>query len=33
MGMEGDFAWGDGCTMQCAGDILLSHTLDTCMVL
>ena len=24
---------GDGCTMQGADDVLLSHTLDTCIVL
>ena len=34
MGMETDFACGDGGrTMQCAGDVLLSYTLETCMVL
>ena len=27
------FAWGDGCTMQGAGDVLLSCALETCMVL
>ena len=33
VGLERDFAWGDGRTMQCAGDVLLSCTLDTCMIL
>ena len=33
MGMERDFARGNGCTMQCADDILLSHTLESCMFL
>ena len=32
-GTEGCFAWGDEQTMQCAGDVLLSCTLKTCMVL
>lgn len=27
MGMKRDFAWSDGSTMQCAGDVLLSCTL------
>ena len=31
-GDERDFAWGDGCTMQCADDTLLSCTLESCMV-
>ena len=30
---ERDFAWGNGHTMQCADDILLSCPLETCMVL
>ena len=32
-GMAGDFAWGNGRTMQCADDILLNFTPKTCMVL
>ena len=28
-----DFAWGNGHTMQCANDILLSCTLESSMVL
>ena len=31
--MVGDFAWGNGRTMQCADDILLNFTPKTCMVL
>ena len=31
MGMERDFAWGNGCTMQWADDVLLSCTLETCI--
>ena len=31
--MEGVFAWGGVCTMQCADDILLSCTLKTGMFL
>ena len=31
MGMERDFAWGNGCTMQGADDVLLSQTLETCI--
>ena len=33
MGMETDFTVSDGCTMHCADDVLLSCTLETCMVL
>ena len=33
MGMEGNVAWGDGCTMDCVDDVLLSCTLEPCMVL
>ena len=33
MGTERDFDGADGCTMQCADDVLLSCTLDTCMSL
>ena len=33
MRMERDFTWGDKCTMQCAGDVLSSCTLETGMVL
>ena len=33
IGTEKDFAWGDGCTIQCTDDVLLSCTLETCMVL
>ena len=33
MGMERDFTLGDGGTMLCADDVLLSCTLETCMVL
>ena len=29
MRMEKDFAWGDGLTMQCADDVLLSYTFET----
>ena len=32
-GQKRDFAQGDGHTMQCADDVLLSCTLKTCMVL
>ena len=28
MGTERDFAWGDGHTMHCADDVLLSYTLE-----
>ena len=31
--MERDFILGKGHTMQCADDVLLSCTLETCMVL
>lgn len=31
--IERDFTWGDGHAMQCANDVLLRCTLDTCMVL
>ena len=30
---NGAFAFGNGCMMQCAHDVLLSCTLETCMVL
>ena len=30
MGIERDFAWDNEGTMQCADNVLLSHTLDTC---
>ena len=33
MGMLRDFAWGDGHMMQCADDVFLRCTLETCMVL
>ena len=33
MGMERDFAWGDGCTVWCADDVLLSCPLEIRMVL
>ena len=33
MRMERDFVLGNGRTMQCADDVLLSCTLETCMVL
>lgn len=33
MGTKGDFAWGDGYTMKCADNVLLSCTLKTCFVL
>ena len=33
MEKERDFALGDGHIMPCAGDALLSCTLETCMVL
>ena len=33
MGTERDFAWGAGCTVPCADDVLLSGMLETCMVL
>ena len=33
MGMERDFAWGGGHNMQCAADVSMSCTLETCMVL
>ena len=33
MGMEQDFAWGDGHTMQYADNVLLSCVLETCMAL
>ena len=33
MGTERDFTSGDGHTMQCADDVLLRYTLETCMVL
>ena len=33
MGMERDFAWGDGRTVQCTDDVLWSCTLEACMVL
>ena len=26
-------AWGDRCTVQCSDDVLLSFTLETCMIL
>ena len=32
MGMERDFALGDGYTMQCVDDVLLRCTLENCMV-
>ena len=32
-GIERNFAWSDGRTMQCADDVLLSCGLGTCMVL
>ena len=32
MGTERDFAWGDGHTVLCTDDVLLSCTLETCMV-
>lgn len=32
MGMERDFTLGDGRTMQCADDVLVSFILETCMV-
>ena len=25
-------AWGDGCTIQCADGVLLTCTLETCMI-
>ena len=31
--MERDFAWGDGCMMQYADDVLFSCTLEIYMVL
>ena len=31
--MERDFAWGGGHMTQCADDVLLSCTLETCMIL
>ena len=33
MGVERDFTLGSECRMQYAGDVLLSCTLETCMVL
>ena len=33
MDTKKDFAWGDGSTMQSAGDASLSHTLEICRVL
>ena len=33
MGTERGFAWGNGCRRQCADDVLLSCTFETCMVL
>ena len=33
MGTERNFAWGSGHTVQCADAVLLSCTLDTCMIL
>ena len=33
MGMKRDFTLGDGHTMQYADDVLLSCTLETCMIL
>ena len=33
MWTERGFAWGHGCVMQCAEDVLLSCTLETCVVL
>ena len=33
MGTERDFAWGNGCMTQREDDVLLSGTLETCMVL
>ena len=33
LGMERDLVWCDRCTMQYAGDVLLSCTLEICMVL
>ena len=33
IGTEKDFVLGDGYMMQCADDVLLSCTLETCMVL
>ena len=33
MGLERDFAWGNGCTMQRADEVPLSCTLEACMVL
>lgn len=31
MGKESDFAWDDGCMMQCAEEVLLSCTVETCL--
>ena len=33
MEVEKEFAWGRRCTMQCADDVSLSCTLETCMIL
>ena len=33
VGMERDFAMDDGFAMQCEDDVLLSCTLETCMIL
>ena len=33
VGIERDFAWGDGHMIQCADDVLLSYTFETCLVL
>ena len=33
METEGDFAWGDGRTMQYVDDVILSCTFATCVVL
>ena len=30
---ERDFAWGNGHTIKCADDVLLSYILETCIVL
>lgn len=32
MGTKRDFAWGGGHTMKCADDVLLSCTLQTCLL-
>ena len=33
MWIERNFTWGGGCMMQCADNVFLSCTLETCMVL